>query len=64
MRNGFRQRLATEDSASSAKWSRTSPDQVIDTVGVARHGGGPSIVYGGKALRAFDGFHYPPIPAE
>ena len=32
--------------------------EVVEVIGVAIHmGGGPSMVYGGEALRAFDTFH-------
>ena len=42
-----------------------SRDEVLETLGVAlQMGGGPSMVYGGDALRAFDSFHLHTIPAE
>jgi AhpD family alkylhydroperoxidase len=42
-----------------------SRDEVLETIGVAlQMGGGPSMVYGGEALRAFDSFHLHTIPAE
>jgi AhpD family alkylhydroperoxidase len=40
-------------------------DEVLETIGVAvQMGGGPSMVYGGEALRAFDTFHTHTITAE
>ena len=40
--------------------------EVLETIGVAiQMGGGPSMVYGGEALRAFDAFHeVQPVPGE
>jgi AhpD family alkylhydroperoxidase len=38
----------------------TPREQVLETLGVAiQMGGGPSMVYGGEALRAFDAFQAP-----
>jgi AhpD family alkylhydroperoxidase len=40
-------------------------EEVLETLGVAiQMGGGPSMVYGGEALRAFDVFHTHPVAAE
>ena len=40
-------------------------EEVLETLGVAiQMGGGPSMVYGGEALRAFDAFHLVPAAAE
>ncbi|MEQ9689779.1 MAG: carboxymuconolactone decarboxylase family protein [Bauldia litoralis] len=38
-----------------------SREEVLETIGVAiQMGGGPSMVYGGEALRAFDAFQVEP----
>jgi len=42
-----------------------SREEVFETIGVAvQMGGGPSMVYGGEALRAFDAFQIQAIAAE
>ncbi len=42
-----------------------SRDEVLETIGVAiQMGGGPSMVYGGEALRAFDSFQLQAVPGE
>lgn len=42
-----------------------SRDEVLETLGVAvQMGGGPSMVYSGEALRAYDAFVKIPVPAE
>ena len=39
-------------------------EEVLETLGVAiQMGGGPSMVYGGEALRAFDAFQLVPAAA-
>ncbi len=43
--------------AKAAKEKGASRQEVVETLGVAlQMGGGPSMVYGGEALRAFDSF--------
>lgn len=40
-------------------------EEVLETIAVAiQMGGGPSMVYGGIALAAFDAFHTEPVAAE
>ena len=42
-----------------------SREEVVETIGVAiQMGGGPSMVYGGEALRAFDAFQLQPVAGE
>ena len=42
-----------------------SREEVLETIGVAiQMGGGPSMVYGGEALRAFDAFKAAAAPGE
>lgn len=42
-----------------------SRNEVLETIGVAiQMGGGPSMVYGGEALRAFDAFQLQPAAGE
>ncbi len=42
-----------------------SKEEVVETIGVAiQMGGGPSMVYGGEALRAFEAFQVQTVPGE